>query len=143
MSMYLVERIRETANIEVLTRHEVVACEGEERLEKLEIRNAATGETFTRHANYLFSFIGAAPRTDWLGDAFARDKRGYLLVGDALVGEHLKAWPLPRRPFPLETNVPGVFAVGDVRADSVKRVASAVGEGSVTVSFVHQHLASL
>jgi thioredoxin reductase (NADPH) len=93
-------------------------------------------------AEYLFAFLGAAPRTDWLSDLVACDDLGFILTGQALdPSEHLRDWPLERDPYMLETNVPGVFACGDVRHDSVKRVASAVGEGSVSVSFMHRILA--
>ena len=91
----------------------------------------------------LFVFIGAAPRTDWLPDAVARDERGFVRTGPDLHESDLVDWPLERAPFLLESSVPGVFVAGDVRAASVKRVASAVGEGSVAVAFVHQHLADL
>ncbi|SMB80075.1 response regulator [Deinococcus hopiensis] len=143
MSQYLVDQIRKTPNIGVLTRHEVMAVHGEERLEKLTLKNCETGEERTVPTHFLFSFIGAAPHTGWLDGVVARDARGFLRVGDQLREDDLRGWPLERAPFPLETNVPGIFAVGDVRSTSVKRVASAVGEGSVTVSFVHQHLAGL
>ncbi|MDX1488509.1 MAG: hypothetical protein R3268_09930, partial [Acidiferrobacterales bacterium] len=93
---------------------------------------------------FVFVFIGAAPRTDWLQDRVARDEWGFVLTGSDLDPEkHLKDWPLERTPFLLETNVPGIFAAGDVRHESVKRVASAVGEGSVSVHFMHRFLASL
>jgi thioredoxin reductase (NADPH) len=92
----------------------------------------------------VFTFIGAAPRTDWLPPRIPRDERGFVLTGTALGDEHLVAaeWPLTRRPFLLETGVPGVFAVGDVRSGAMRRVASAVGEGAMAVAFAHQYLAA-
>lgn len=103
-----------------------------------------SGERQRVQACVLFIFIGAAPRTDWLGDVVARDRHGFILTGPDLdPGKHLKDWPLARAPYLLEANVPGVFAAGDVRHESIKRVASAVGEGSVAVHFMHRYLASL
>jgi thioredoxin reductase (NADPH) len=142
MSHYLVDRIGTTPNIEVRLQTEVVACSGEERLEALELCKRGSSETTAVPAEYLFAFLGAAPRTEWLGALVARDDRGFILTGPDLdPATHLRDWPLEREPFMLETNVPGIFACGDVRHDSVKRVASAVGEGSVAVSFMHQILA--
>jgi thioredoxin reductase (NADPH) len=142
MSKYLVDRIHETENIEVRLRTEVVACLGDTRLEGLELRSRDGDETTTVPAEYLFCFLGAAPRADWLGDLVARDEDGFLLTGrDLDPEEHLRDWPLERSPEMLETSVPGVFACGDCRHDSVKRVASAVGEGSVSVAFMHRILA--
>ncbi len=143
MSQYLVDRILNHPNIEVQLGSEVVACMGEEKLEQVSILNRATGETHLQNAGFLFSFIGAAPRTQWLEGIVARDAQGFIKAGKDLSSEELKNWPLERSPFLLETSVPGIFAVGDVRSGSVKRVASAVGEGSVSVSFAHQHLAML
>ena len=143
MSQYLVEQVRRTRNIEVRLSTEVIACDGADHLEHLTMRDRSTGETQVVPANFLFCFIGAAPQTAWLDGIVAKDAHGFVLVGDDLPADTLQAWPLKRRPYPLETSVPGIFAVGDLRASSVKRVASAVGEGSVTVSFVHQHLAAL
>jgi thioredoxin reductase (NADPH) len=143
MSHYLVDRIEKTPNIEVRLRSRIAECFGDDRLEGIGILND-TGEAVERAGSYLFSFIGAAPRTDWLGDCVARDERGFILTGPDLdPARHLAGWPLERQPFLLETNVPGTFAAGDVRHQSIKRVASAVGEGSVTVHFIHQYLASL
>jgi thioredoxin reductase (NADPH) len=142
MSHYLVSRIEGTANIEVRLRTEVVGCRGDQRLEGLDLRATDTGVDETVPAEYLFVFIGAAPRTGWLGGQVACDERGYILTGPDLDRErHLADWPLSRSPYMLETNVPGVFASGDARFESVKRVASAVGEGSVSVSFMHRILA--
>ncbi len=144
MSHYLVRRIYEHERIDVLLNTEVRACHGDGHLEKLTLHNKNDGTSSDAESRYLFVFIGAAPRTDWLGEAVARDDRGFVLTGPDLDPErHLKSWPLERAPFLLETNVPGIFASGDVRSGSVKRVASAVGEGSVAVYFMHRFLASL
>ena len=144
MSNYLVERIEAMDEIEVKLGTEVVECLGKDHLEGLVLRNRGSGEREKVDAHLLFVFIGAAPRTEWLADHVARDARGFILTGPDLdPGEHLKDWPLERQPFLLESNVPGLFAAGDVRHESVKRVASAVGEGSVAVHFMHRHLASL
>ncbi len=144
MSQYLVDRIVTIPNIEVRLRAEVRTCAGDERLEAVEIVDLPTGAGETVPGHYLFVFIGAAPHTEWLGDQVARDDQGFILTGPDLDPKrHLAGWPLERAPFLLETNIPGVFASGDVRHASVKRVASAVGEGSVSVHFVHRHLATL
>lgn len=139
MSQYLVERIEASEVIEVRLNTEIAACEGDDHLERAQVK----GEGDAIETRYLFVFIGAAPRTDWLGDLIARDKRGFILTGPDIPKSALADWPLRRDPFLLETSVPGIFASGDVRHDSVKRVASAVGEGSVAVHFMHRHLASL
>lgn len=136
MSQYLVERIEGLPNVEVRTRSRAVAAEGDGHLERLRIRGPGGGET-VEDVDACFVFIGAAPRTDWLGDAIARDERGFILTGADLPPDR---WPLARDPYPLEASVPGVFAAGDVRARSIKRVASAVGEGSMSVSLIHQYL---
>lgn len=142
MSHYLVNRIESTKNIEVRLNAEIRACQGKERLEALELRDKQTGDTEILPTGYLFAFLGATPRTGWLGGNVACDQRGFLLTGPDLdVATHLRDWPLERPPYLLETNVPGIFASGDARHDSVKRVASAVGEGSVAVYFMHQFLA--
>jgi thioredoxin reductase (NADPH) len=145
MSHYLVERIEATPNIEVRTHTEISRCQGSDHLEQITIRNRQTGAESTEQASYVFVFIGAAPRTGWLGEELVRDRNGFILTGPDLVAQPgtLKHWPLERPPFLLEASVPGVFAAGDVRHESVKRVASAVGEGSVAVHFIHRHLASL
>ncbi|MEM6430243.1 MAG: FAD-dependent oxidoreductase [Deinococcota bacterium] len=143
MSHYLVDRIEQTDNIEVMVHHEITACHGDTSLEQLTLRNNETGDEHNVDAQYLFCFIGAAPKTSWLEGTAARDKRGFIYTGVDIPEISMATWPLPRNPFPLETSVPGVFAAGDVRANSIKRVASAVGEGSVAVSTMHQHLASL
>ncbi len=142
MSHYLVRRIESTENIEVRLNTEIAECQGLTRLEGLDLRSKASGAVESVPAEYLFAFLGAAPHTQWLDGLVACDERGFVLTGPDLDPKvHLRDWPLEREPFMLETNVPGVFACGDARHDSVKRVASAVGEGSVSVSFMHQILA--
>ena len=144
MSQYLVERIRADDRIRVLCGTEVVAAGGEGHLERLTLADRAAGTTTEVEASWLFVFIGAAPRTDWLGAEVARDGHGFVVTGHDLVsGPHAGGWSLSRPPFALETSLPGVFAAGDVRADSMKRVASAVGEGSMSVYFVHRYLATI
>ena len=139
MSHYLVSRIESTENIEVRLGTEVTKCRGSKRLEGLDLRGGGNGAVESVAAEYLFAFLGAAPRTGWLDGLVACDERGFLLTGADLDPQvHLSDWPLEREPFMLETNVPGIFACGDARHASVKRVASAVGEGSVSVSFMHQ-----
>jgi thioredoxin reductase (NADPH) len=141
MSHYLVNRIESTPNIEVRLETEIMACRGSNRLEGLELRSRADGNIETVPAEYLFAFLGAAPRSEWLGGLVACDERGFVLTGTDLDAKtHLSEWPLERPPFMLETNVPGIFACGDARHESVKRVASAVGEGSVSVSFIQRIL---
>jgi len=143
MSHYLVTRIESTENIEVRLHTEIRACHGSEHLETLELWDSRTDRVDTVPARYLFVFLGAAPRTEWLGDVVACDPRGFVLTGSDLDPQtHLRDWPLERAPYLLETSVPGIFACGDVRRASVKRVASAVGEGSIAVHFMHQILAS-
>jgi thioredoxin reductase (NADPH) len=136
MSDYLVQKVRATPNIAVVLHTEVVDGHGRQRLEGLTLRDRHSGQTRTVAASALFVLIGAEPRTDWLEGAVERDQRGYVLTGP-----DLRAWPLERPPLLLETSLPGVFAAGDVRYRSVKRVASAVGEGSIAVQLVHQYLA--
>ncbi|MBX3475597.1 MAG: FAD-dependent oxidoreductase [Planctomycetes bacterium] len=143
MSQYLVDRIRNHPRISVHARHEVAACSGGEKLEAITLRHMGTGAESATSTQHLFVFIGAAPNTGWLGNAVKRDRHGFIVTGPDLEKSDLRDWPLARAPFLLESSVPGVFAAGDVRAGSVKRVASAVGEGSVCVSFMHQHLAEL
>jgi thioredoxin reductase (NADPH) len=139
MSSYLIEQIAAVDHIEVRTCTEVVGAEGDEHLERLILRDRDTGTEETVDAQWLFVFIGAAPRTDWLDGTVARDARGFVLTGPDLP-RRPAGWEPDRDPFHLETSVPGVFAVGDVRAESVKRVASAVGEGAMAVSLVHRWL---
>jgi thioredoxin reductase (NADPH) len=143
MSQYLVDRIRATPNIEVRLRSEVIRCAGSERLESIGIADRAAGREVDEPAHYLFVFLGAAPHTEWLRGQIATDARGFVLTGPDLdPREHLRDWTLDRVPYLLEASVPGVFAAGDIRHESVKRVASAVGEGSVAVHFMHRYLAS-
>ncbi len=123
----------------------MIEAKGETSLEAISIANSQTGETKTVGATSLFIFIGAVPRTDWLEGVLERDNRGFILTGQDLKqhGTRPKGWTLERDPFLLETNIPGVFAVGDVRHNSIKRVASGVGEGSICVQFVHQYLSKV
>jgi thioredoxin reductase (NADPH) len=138
MSTYLIEQIAALDNIEVLTGTEAVSAGGENgRLKRLRLRDSEGAERDV-DVDACFVFIGALPRTDWLDGVVARDDRGFILAGPD-VRDH--GWPLSREPQPLETSVPGVFVAGDVRARSIKRVASAVGEGSMAVSLIHQYLA--
>lgn len=141
MSEYLVERIGDTPNIEVLADTEVVSVEGTSHLESITLRTTSWGEEWTVPAAAMFVFIGAVPHTDWLGDAVIRDEHGFVVTGPDLAPRDLVGWPLERAPHLFEASVPGVFAAGDVRRGSIKRVASAVGEGSVAVTFVHRFLA--
>jgi thioredoxin reductase (NADPH) len=143
MSRYLIRRIEETPNIELHTKTEVIALEGNDHLERVTWRNNQTGATESRNIGHLFSMTGAVPNSAWLNGCVACDEAGFIKTGVDLTTEDLaKAnWPLKRAPHLLETNLPGVFAVGDIRGGNVKRVASAVGEGSIVVSFVHQVLA--
>ena len=145
MSRYLIDQIDRVANIEVRTCTEVTGGAGEEHLESLTLRNNASGESETVSASWLFVFIGAAPRTDWLDGCLDRDRRGFVLTGPDLVvdGRRPAGWSLDRDPYHLEASVPGVFVAGDVRAESVKRVASAVGEGAMAVTLVHRYLEKL
>ncbi len=145
MSQYLVDRIRGTANITVRTRAAVAAVEGERDLSWVAVEDVETHAHERLPLAALFLFIGAVPRTEWLGDLVERDSSGFVLTGPALLrdGRPPAGWTLARAPYLLETSVPGVFAAGDVRARSVKRIAAAVGEGSMAVQFVHQYLAGL
>ena len=145
MSQYLVDRIRATSNIEVRLRTQVVAGRGEGHLQAVTLSNSSSGAVEEVPTNWLFVFIGASPRTDWLGDAITRDERGFVVTGQAPLNgaDAGSRWSLTRAPFVLETSVPGVFAAGDVRLDSMKRVASAVGEGAMSVYLVHRYLATV
>jgi thioredoxin reductase (NADPH) len=150
MSHYLVSRIQQTPGIEVRLQTEIVGARGDGHLEGITLcsrrggsrRGGSQGEGAVEEvdASWVFIFIGAAPRTDWLGTGVVRDERGFVLTGPDLPAG--VAWPLERGPFALETSVPGVFAAGDVRRDSMKRVASAVGEGAMSVYLVHHYLAA-
>jgi thioredoxin reductase (NADPH) len=141
MSKYLIDQIAGTSNIEVKTRCHVIEALGETRLNCLRLCGSEGEETVP--ANSLFIFIGAAPNTEWLPDAIMRDPNGFVLSGQDLKveGKLPKSWNLDRDPYLLETSVPGIFVAGDVRHGSIKRVASAVGEGSISVQFIHQYLA--
>ena len=145
MSQYLIDQIKETPNIQLWTHASVAEVHGDTHLEEVSVLCSDTNKVERVPASSMFIFIGALPRTDWLGDAVERDDRGFILTGPDLMqgGERPKKWTLDRDPFLLETNIPGVFAVGDVRHGSVKRVASGVGEGSVAVQFIHQYLSKV
>jgi thioredoxin reductase (NADPH) len=145
MSNYLVSRINTAANIEVRTHTEIARGDGVEHLESLTLTDRITRTEETVATSWLFAFIGAAPRTEWLGDTVARDDRGFILTGPdvALINDEVHRWTLQRPPFLLETSRPGVFAAGDVRLASMKRVASAVGEGATTVQLVHLYLETI
>jgi thioredoxin reductase (NADPH) len=145
MSHYLIEQVENVPAISVRTCAEVVEAHGTDHLERLTLRDSTTGKTETVDAQYLFAFIGAAPLTDWLKDVVVRDDHGFVVAGPDLVvgGELPSGWPLDRPPYHLESSVPGVFVAGDVRAESAKRVASAVGEGAMAVMLVHRYLEKL
>jgi thioredoxin reductase (NADPH) len=142
MSAYLVEELQRAGNVAVRLRTEVTAVEGAGRLEAVTVRDGVTEATETLPAAALFILIGAEPHTDWLASAVERDERGFVLTGRDLLraGRPPQGWPLDRPPLLLETSLPGVFAAGDVRHGSVKRVASAVGEGAIAIQLVHQYL---
>lgn len=145
MSAYLIDQIAATSNIEVRYESEIVGVDGDDRLRCLTVSRVADGSRYSADAGALFIFIGAEPRTDWLTNVIERDARGFVLTGRDLVrdGKRPKNWALDRDPGLLETNVPGIFAVGDVRHGSIKRVASSVGEGSIAIQFVHQYLSKV
>ena len=142
MSYYLIQQIAAVPNISVRSCTEVVGAAGNEHLEQLILRDNTTGQTETVNAQFLFVFIGAAPRTDWLDGVVLRDARGFVVAGPDLAvgGEQPRGWSLERAPYHLETSLPGVFAAGDVRFQSAKRVASAVGDGAMAVMLVHRYL---
>ncbi|MFE2510499.1 FAD-dependent oxidoreductase [Streptomyces naganishii] len=142
MSYYLIQQIEEAPNIHVRTGTVVESAHGTDHLEQLTLRDTATGETERVDAHWMFVFIGAAPLTDWLDGTVLRDERGFILAGPDLTadGRPPGDWELDRPPYHLETNVPGVFVAGDARAESAKRVASAVGEGAMAVMLVHRYL---
>jgi thioredoxin reductase (NADPH) len=142
MSSYLIDQIGGIENIEVHTCTQVVSCKGSDHLERVTLTNSATGESREVDTEWMFVFIGAAPRTDWLPGDLLRDDRGFVLTGPDLHGKPA-GWGLEREPYHLETSMPGVFAAGDVRAESVKRVASAVGDGAMAVTLVHRYLEML
>ena len=145
MSQYLIDQIKEMSNIEIWAHGSVVEAHGETHLEEISVLCSDTNKLERVPASAMFIFIGASPRTEWLANVVERDERGFILTGPDLIREglHPKGWALDRDPFLLETNVPGLFAVGDVRHGSVKRVASGVGEGSVAVQFIHQYLSKV
>ena len=145
MSQYLIDQVKETPNIQIWPNASVSEAHGETHLEEISFLCSDTGKLERVPASAMFIFIGALPRTDWLAPVVERDERGFILTGPDLIrdGQRPKGWQLDRDPFLLETNVPGLFAVGDVRHGSVKRVASGVGEGSVAVQFIHQYLSKV
>ncbi|MFK7969990.1 MAG: FAD-dependent oxidoreductase [Bacteroidia bacterium] len=143
MSSYLIDQIDAIPNITVQGRQQVKAALGEDHLECLEIERMDSKEVYKTSAHALFIFIGAKPMTDWMGDSLIRNERGFILTGNDLSNHtnYEKVWNLDRKPFMLETCVPGIFAAGDVRANAMNRVASAVGEGAMAIKFVHEYLA--
>jgi thioredoxin reductase (NADPH) len=142
MSRYLIRRIEESPAIVLRPSSEIVSLEGENHLESVQWRNNNTGQTEKHNIRHVFVMIGAAPNTRWLDGCVALDAEGFIKTGADLTPEDLSAarWPLARPPYLLETSLPRVFAVGDVRSGSIKRVASAVGEGSIAMSFVYHVL---
>ncbi len=145
MSQYLIDQIKQKPNIQVWAHASVTEAHGDTHLEEISVLCSDTNKLERAPASSMFIFIGALPRTDWLAHLVERDERGFLLTGPDLIrdGQRPKGWTLERDPFLLETNIPGIFAVGDVRHGSVKRVASGVGEGSVAVQFIHQYLSKV
>jgi thioredoxin reductase (NADPH) len=145
MSYYLIQQLGDIKNIKVRTCTEVIEAHGDDHLERLTLRDSTTGEIEHVEAGWLFVFIGALPRTDWLDGMVIRDRRGFVVAGPDLTvdGQPVPGWDLDRQPFHLETSVPGVFVAGDARAESAKRVASAVGEGAMAVMLVHRYLEKL
>jgi len=145
MSQYLIDQIAKTPNIQVETQARVMEAHGDQHLEAVSIHCARSGQTETVPTNLLAVFIGAEPKTDWLAGVVERDARGFIFTGAELVrdGKRPRGWPLDRDPYWTETSVPGIFAAGDVRHGSVKRVASGVGEGSMAIQFVHQYLSGV
>jgi thioredoxin reductase (NADPH) len=142
MSRYLIRRIEETATIVLLPYTEIVAVDGGDHLEFVRWHNKKTGQTEEHKIRHIFVMTGADPNTSWLDGCVALDDKGFIKTGIDLSHDNLSSagWPPTRQPYLLETSLPGVFAVGDVRGGSVKRVASAVGEGSIAISFVHKAL---
>jgi len=138
MSHYLVAQLRGKSNVKAQLRSEVVAAHGDTHLESIEVRDGASKKVLRHDCGGLFVFIGADAQTDWLPADIARDARGYVLTGDDVV--KAGRWSHERDPYLLESSVPGVFACGDVRLSPVKRVAAAVGEGSMAIAFVHKYL---
>lgn len=142
MSRYLIRRLERTPNIDIRPQTEIVALEGTDRLERISLRDNQTGQIERNQIGHLFAMTGAVPSTGWLNDCVALNQKGFIKTGPDLTHDDLDAanWPLSRAPYLLETSLPGVFAVGDVRGGSIKRVASGVGEGSIAIAFVHQVL---
>lgn len=145
MSQYLIDQIGATANVSVHPYTQIVEAHGSGNLEQLTLLHSDTGQRETVPATALFIFIGAAPRTEWLEGVVQRDRYGFIPTGPDLLldGKRPAGWPLDRDPYLLEASIPGIFVAGDVRAGSVKRVASGVGEGAIAVSFIHQYLSKL
>jgi thioredoxin reductase (NADPH) len=145
MSRYLIQRIEGTPNVTLRTRTEIAELDGDDRLQQVRWRQVDTGASELRPIRSVFSMTGADPNTAWLEGCVAMDEKGFVKTGADLRGEEIvpERWPLARRPYLMETSIPGVFAVGDVRASSVKRVASAVGEGSICVQLIHRALQEL
>ena len=141
MSRYLIRRIENSPTIVLRPQTEIVAVEGGDHLDSVYWRNRQTGQTEKHEIRHIFVMTGADPNTSWLNGCIALDAKGFIKTGPDLSPDNLSAagWSLMRQPYLLETSLPGVFAVGDVRAGSIKRVASAVGEGSITISFVHKY----
>jgi len=143
MSRYLIRRIEANPKIKLLTNTVIARLDGSNHLESVECKNNLSGKVDARRATGLFSMIGAVPNSSWLKGCLALDERSFIKTGPEITNEDLRTWnwPLARSPLLYETTLPGVFAVGDIRSGSVKRVASAVGEGSVAISLVHRVLA--
>jgi thioredoxin reductase (NADPH) len=142
MSRYLIRRIEQTPGITLMTNTEVSSLDGDDHLERVGLRNNQTQKIETHNIRHVFLMMGAIPNTQWLDGCVVLDAKGFIKTGPALSPEDLdaKEWRSARKPHLFETSLRGVFAVGDVRADNVKRVASAVGEGSIAIAFVHQVL---
>ncbi len=140
MSQYLIEQIDATPNIDVLTNNQVVEVLGDDRVEKIRLKNTKTEEEIDHEAAAIFIFVGAVPHSDFVADLVAQNDRGFIYTGPDIALAEDVTWPLERDPFALETNVPGVFAAGDIRHGAIRRVASAVGTGAVAVSLIHQYL---
>jgi thioredoxin reductase (NADPH) len=146
MSRYLIQRLTENPKVELHFKTEIAALEGSDQLERVTWKNRTTGEVSTHQIHHVFIMTGASPRTEWLRGCLALDDKGFILTGrdlDAGAADGNPAWPLDRPAQMLETSLPGVFAVGDARAGNVKRVASAVGEGAISIHLVHRALAEI